>query len=77
MKTLLGVLLLSLAALCKCSDTQADKNEKVKALNYCQDSTQSYCLDAIENTPPISVTDIPPVGCAIPIAQIEKAWQAR
>jgi hypothetical protein len=74
MKTILGALLFSLTTLYIFSDTQA---VEAKALNYCQNANQSHCLEAIETPHSMSVTDIPPVGCAIPMAQIEKVWQAQ
>ncbi|MFN8347264.1 MAG: hypothetical protein U0X91_19835 [Spirosomataceae bacterium] len=74
MKTLSGVLLLSLTALCTCSDTQAGISREENAFHYCQ-VAESRCL----KTPSAAVSfkEIPPVGCAIPMAQLEKAWQAR
>lgn len=78
MKTLLGVLLLSLTALCTCSDTQAGTSTEVNASHKCQVANPSRCLETTENAHPVvSVKDIPPVGCAIPMAQLEKAWQAQ
>jgi hypothetical protein len=78
MKTLLGVLLLSLTALCTCSDTQAGTSSEVNASPECQVANPSHCLETIENTHPVvSLKDIPPVGCAIPMAQLEKARQAQ
>lgn len=78
MKTLLGVLLLSLTALCTCSDTQAGMSIEVNASHECQVANSSRCLETTENAHPVvSVKDIPPVGCAIPMAQLEKAWQAQ
>jgi len=78
MKTLLGVLLLSLTAFCACSDTQAGTSIGLNASHECQVATQSRCLETTENPPAtVSVKDIPSVGCAIPMAQMEKAWQAQ
>lgn len=78
MKTLLGVLLLSLTALCTCSDTQAGASIEMNASHDCQVANPSHCLETIENPQTtVSVKDIPPVGCAIPMAQLEKAWQAQ
>jgi hypothetical protein len=75
MKTLLGVLLLSLTALCTCSDTQAIQTTEVKALQDCQ-GEQIRCLEnGMTHSTEVSVKDIPPVGCAIPMAQIEKISQ--
>ena len=77
MKTLLGVLLLSLTALCTCSDTQAIQTTEVKALLNCQ-SEQVRCLKVeVTHSKEVSVKDIPPVGCAIPMAQIEKVLQTQ
>lgn len=78
MKTLLGVLLLSLTALCTCSDTQAGTYIEVNATHDCQVANKSHYLETMQKSQTtISVKDIPPVGCAIPMAQLEKARQAQ
>lgn len=78
MKTLLGVLLLSLTALCTCSDTHAGTSMEVNASHECRIANPSRCLETAENSHPVvSLKDIPPVGCAIPMAQLEKVRQAQ
>lgn len=78
MKTLLGVLLLSLTALFTCSDTHAGKSVEANAPHECQDNNQLRCLETVKQPhSTLSIKDIPPVGCAIPMAQLEKAWQAQ
>lgn len=72
MKTLLGVLLLT--ALCICSDTQAGISREENAFHYRQ-VAESRCSEVLPAA--VSFKDIPPVGCAIPMVQLEKAWQAR
>jgi|JI10StandDraft_1071094.scaffolds.fasta_scaffold739537_2 hypothetical protein len=78
MKTLLGMLLLSLTALCTCSDTQAGTSIEVNATHDCQVANKSHCLETMQNPQTtVSVKDIPPVGCEIPMSQLEKARQAQ
>lgn len=71
MKTLLGVLLLSLTALCTCSDTHAGRvRETDAAQGYQNEVIEPHCSETTHK--PLSVTDIPPVGCAIPMVQAAK-----
>lgn len=68
MKTLLGVLLLLLTALCTCSDTLAGRAKETDASqNYQEEVSIPHCSEPMAS--PTAVTDIPPVGCAIPMAQ--------
>ena len=71
MKILIGVLLLSVTALMTCSDTQAARKWTSKSAKLCTTVGEipKPALAGINGT---SVKDIPPVGCALPMAQLEE-----
>jgi len=74
MKTLIGVLLLLATALLTCRDTQAAKKWSSKSAQLCT-RTNFVRTFSLSTTSEASVKDIPPVGCALPMAQLEKVVQ--
>lgn len=74
MKTLIGVLLLLATALLTCRDTQAAKKWSSKSAQLCT-RTNEVLTHSLPISSEVSVKDIPPVGCALPMAQLEKVAQ--
>lgn len=74
MKTLIGVLSLLATALFTCRDTQAAKKWTSKSAQLCT-STKELRTTNFSSTSGTSIKDIPPVGCALPVAQLEKVAQ--
>ncbi|MEZ4901138.1 MAG: hypothetical protein R2822_04950 [Spirosomataceae bacterium] len=73
MKILLGLFLCSLSALFTVSDTKKGAEERAS-----HQFVPSPCLEEISRTTPAqSVMAIPPVGCAIPVAHLEKFIHAQ
>ncbi|HAK76643.1 MAG TPA: hypothetical protein DCR35_05815 [Runella sp.] len=76
MKILIGVLLLSITALVTCSDTQAAKKWTSKSAKLCTTAGEIETRKPeLSETSGTSVKNIPPVGCALPMAELEEVVQ--
>lgn len=69
MKMVLFAVLLSMTALLTCSDTSAEPGMPVAVCctNECRLPEKAACQTLAHK---VSVKDIPPVGCAIPLGQV-------
>lgn len=74
MKILIGVLLLSVTALVTCSDTQAAKKWTSKSAKLCTTAGETRKSELSEASG-TSVKNIPPIGCALPMAHLEEVVQ--
>ena len=72
MKILLLAVVLFMTALLTCSDTSA-RVETKETIGY---SNECYVSKEPADQTSISVKDIPPVGCTLPLGQLESMMEA-
>ncbi|MCP1383866.1 hypothetical protein [Runella salmonicolor] len=75
MKMVLFAVLLSTTAMLTCSDTSA-QSERPAALCCFNECRMSETVNCAKRPTEVSVNDLPSVGCAIPLGQLEKLIEA-